>query len=156
MRNRVIRTQAIQRARYGGLSIRYNSELTGAMLRRYCVLSKEASGLLHRTFEALGWSVRSYDRILKIARTIADLEGLEAIETTTSQRRYNIELWIDLYDSLRIRAHNLIHNPACSRSLSPWLGHVPMPSSSFTIVWMNGSCGSTTCKSAVFLLDFPV
>lgn len=82
MRNRVISAQSLQRIRYDGLGIRYNSELTGRMLRLYCGLSKEANSLLHRSFEAMGFSVRTYDRILKIARTIADLEGLEAIETT--------------------------------------------------------------------------
>ncbi|MEX2415294.1 MAG: YifB family Mg chelatase-like AAA ATPase [Paenibacillaceae bacterium] len=81
MRDRVISAQSLQRSRYDGLGVRYNSELTGRMLRLYCALSKEANHLLHQSFEALGFSVRTYDRILKIARTIADLEGLEAIET---------------------------------------------------------------------------
>jgi magnesium chelatase family protein len=81
MRDRVVRAQMLQKKRYEGLGIRYNSELTSRMLRIYCGLSKEASSLLHRSFETLGFSVRSYDRILKIARTIADLEGVEAIET---------------------------------------------------------------------------
>jgi magnesium chelatase family protein len=81
MRDRVIQAQLLQRTRYDGLGIRYNSELTGTMLRLYCALSKESNNLLRQSFEALGFSVRSYDRILKIARTIADLEGLEAIET---------------------------------------------------------------------------
>lgn len=81
MRARVINAQSIQRKRYDGLGIRYNSELTSRMLRLYCALSKEGNQLLHHSFEALGFSVRTYDRILKIARTIADLEGIEAIET---------------------------------------------------------------------------
>lgn len=81
MQDRVIQAQLLQRTRYDGLGIRYNSELTGTMLRSYCALSKEANNLLRQSFEALGFSVRSYDRILKIARTIADLEGLDAIET---------------------------------------------------------------------------
>jgi magnesium chelatase family protein len=82
MRNRVMEAQILQKKRYHGLGIRYNSELTGRMLRMYCELSKEANQLLHRSFEALGFSVRTYDRILKIARTIADLEGTKAIGTT--------------------------------------------------------------------------
>jgi len=81
MRNRVITAQMLQKIRYEGLGIRYNSELTGRMLRLYCGLSKEANHLLHRSFDAMGFSVRTYDRILKIARTIADLEGLTSIET---------------------------------------------------------------------------
>lgn len=82
MQNRVIEAQLLQKNRYLGMGIRYNSELNGKMLKVYCAVSREADELLRRSFETLGFSVRSYDRILKIARTIADLDGMDTIETS--------------------------------------------------------------------------
>lgn len=49
--------------------------------KEYCVLSDEASDLLKSAFEKLGLSARAYDKILRIARTVADLEESENIET---------------------------------------------------------------------------
>ncbi|MBR6672378.1 MAG: magnesium chelatase, partial [Alistipes sp.] len=49
--------------------------MTSAMLRRFCPLSVEARTLLDRAMERLQLSARAYDRIIKVARTIADLEG---------------------------------------------------------------------------------
>jgi magnesium chelatase family protein len=71
-----------QTERYAKESIHFNSELSGRALKRYCSVSIEAQQLLQESFEALGLSVRAYDRILKIARTIADLEGHSAIEVS--------------------------------------------------------------------------
>ena len=50
-------------------------------LRKYCALSEESDALMKAAFEAMGLSARSYDRILKVARTIADLEGTEEISS---------------------------------------------------------------------------
>ena len=50
------------------------------MTRKFCVLTKEASELLKMSFEKLGLSARAYDKLLRISRTIADLEGSENIE----------------------------------------------------------------------------
>ena len=50
------------------------------MTKEYCVLSYEANALLKMSFERLGLSARAYDKILRIARTIADLEECESID----------------------------------------------------------------------------
>jgi magnesium chelatase family protein len=70
-----------QMERYKELPLHFNSELTGKLLRQYCDVHKEGIELLRHAFEHLGLSARAYDRILKIARTIADLEGAWQIET---------------------------------------------------------------------------
>ena len=49
-------------------------------LRRFCELDEAGAGLMKQAFEAMGLTARSYDRILKVARTIADLDGSEEIQ----------------------------------------------------------------------------
>ncbi|ETT53648.1 MULTISPECIES: YifB family Mg chelatase-like AAA ATPase [unclassified Paenibacillus] len=79
MRSEVLRAQAIQAKRYNTLPISWNSELSGAALRRYAALRPEEEMLLSSILESLGLSMRAHDRIIKLARTIADLEGTEEI-----------------------------------------------------------------------------
>lgn len=79
MRAQVLKARAIQEARFAGSPYRYNGELSGRGLRRYCRPEPEAAKLLADSFESLGLSVRAHDRILKLARTIADLDGSESI-----------------------------------------------------------------------------
>ncbi|NGM81169.1 YifB family Mg chelatase-like AAA ATPase [Paenibacillus sp. 7124] len=81
MRARVAEAQAIQSERYRRLPIYWNSELYGASLRRYANPGPEGARMLHSLLENLGLSMRSYDRILKLSRTIADLEGAEQISS---------------------------------------------------------------------------
>jgi magnesium chelatase family protein len=75
MRAEVLKAQAIQTERYKALPISWNSELSGAALRRYAGLGREGTLMLHTILESLGLSMRAHDRIIKLARTIADLEG---------------------------------------------------------------------------------
>jgi magnesium chelatase family protein len=49
-------------------------------MRKYCALNEESAQLMKDAFEAMGLTARSYDRILKVARTVADLDGSDAIE----------------------------------------------------------------------------
>jgi len=49
-------------------------------MRKYCDISEESAGLMKAAFETMGLTARSYDRILKVARTVADLDGSETIE----------------------------------------------------------------------------
>ncbi|MFC6650321.1 YifB family Mg chelatase-like AAA ATPase [Paenibacillus rhizoplanae] len=79
MRAEVLRAQAVQADRYSRLPISWNSELSGAALRRYAALRPEEDILLNSILESLGLSMRAHDRIIKLARTIADLEGMEEI-----------------------------------------------------------------------------
>lgn len=78
----VRRAQRVQQERFKeeGRSIRFNSQLHGNAAQRYCVLTPGARELLRHSFEALGLSARAYGRILKVSRTIADLEGSEGID----------------------------------------------------------------------------
>lgn len=80
IRDRVNRAREIQNRRYEGTGVTCNARLTPALLKKYCVLSEPAARLLQASFDRLGMSARAYDRILKVARTIADLQGSENIE----------------------------------------------------------------------------
>ena len=80
IRKRVNKAREIQRKRFKGTGISCNAKMTPKMTKEYCVLSDEASNLLKMSFERLGLSARAYDKILRIARTAADLDGNENIE----------------------------------------------------------------------------
>jgi magnesium chelatase family protein len=82
MRRQVLAAQAIQNRRYSKLPFSWNSELSGKMLRKYAVLEQKAARLLDQTMDALGLSMRAYDRILKLSRTIADLNQSEEISAS--------------------------------------------------------------------------
>ncbi|MCQ4087173.1 YifB family Mg chelatase-like AAA ATPase [Saccharibacillus sp. JS10] len=79
LRDKVNSASERQQARYRALSIQYNSELSGARLRKYADPGREAQLLLESAIEAMGLSMRSRDRILKLALTIADLEDCSQI-----------------------------------------------------------------------------
>lgn len=68
-----------QRKRYQNEPFLFNSQLSGKKLKEYCQLGKEERILLKRVFEQFGLSARAHDRILKVARTIADLDSSEEI-----------------------------------------------------------------------------
>ena len=57
-----------------------NAHMSSQQLRQYCVLSPEGEKLMRDAFDAMGLSARSHDRILRVARTIADLAGSERVE----------------------------------------------------------------------------
>lgn len=80
IKERVNRARRIQNDRYKGTGITCNAHLTPKMLKKYCVMSNEALAYLKPAFEKLGMSARAYDRVLKVARTVADLDGSEIIE----------------------------------------------------------------------------
>ena len=81
IKKRVDAARAYARARFeeGGDHIRKNGDMTAREIEKYCHLSDEASTLLKAAFEKLGMSARGYSKILKLARTIADLELCEVI-----------------------------------------------------------------------------
>ncbi len=80
IRERVNRTRNIQLDRYKGMGIFSNSELSPSLIKKYCGLDRYTSKLLRRAYEKLGLSARAHDRILKVARTIADMEESQAIK----------------------------------------------------------------------------
>ena len=79
MREQVLRARDVQAKRFGGAGHRLNSRMTSRQLRKFCVLDAESQGLLQTAMESLGLSARAHDRILRVARTIADIEGAEQI-----------------------------------------------------------------------------
>lgn len=80
IRKRVNRAREIQRRRFEGTGISCNAKMSPKVTKEFCVLTDEASNLLKLSFDKLGLSARAYDKILRIARTIADLEECESIE----------------------------------------------------------------------------
>lgn len=80
IRKRVNKARRIQIQRYLNLGIYSNSELTPKLIEKYCKLDKKGKEILQNAFKKLGLSARAHGRILKVARTIADLDGKENIE----------------------------------------------------------------------------
>ena len=80
IRERVNKARKIQLERFKGTNVTCNAKMTSSLTRKYCVLSETASKTLELSFEKLGLSARAYDKILKVARTIADLDRAENIE----------------------------------------------------------------------------
>ncbi|MBQ2938573.1 MAG: YifB family Mg chelatase-like AAA ATPase [Clostridia bacterium] len=80
IKERVNKARKIQHERYKNSDIFSNSKLTPKMIEKYCILNKECRRMLELAFNKLGLSARAYTRILKVSRTIADLNGKENIE----------------------------------------------------------------------------
>ena len=81
IRYRVLKARSIQQNRYNKHEgIHSNAMMTPALLREYCVISDAGHTLLKNAMEKLGLSARAYERILKVSRTIADLEESESIQ----------------------------------------------------------------------------
>ncbi len=79
MRASVLQARERQNVRYRGTAIRSNADLTGRLLRLYCPLDAATASMMADVCERMGLSARAHDRIIKIARTIADLEGSEVL-----------------------------------------------------------------------------
>lgn len=99
IRERVNKARKIQKQRYDGIGIYSNSELTPSLLEKFCKLDKSGKVILKNAFEKLGLSARAYSRILKVARTIADLDEshnikekhlLEAIQYRSLDKKYEM------------------------------------------------------------------
>ena len=80
IKKRVNEARKIQLERYKNLNIYSNSQLTPKLIEKYCKLDKKSNESLQKAFESMGLSARAYGRILKVARTIADLDKKENIE----------------------------------------------------------------------------
>lgn len=80
VRQRVIGAREIQRERFQDTEIYCNAQISSKLLHKYCVPDQAGHQLLKNAMEKLGLSARAYDRILKVSRTIADLEGAESIQ----------------------------------------------------------------------------
>lgn len=80
IRERVRRARAVQQERFRRSKAFCNAHMTSRQIRKHCQPAGEARSLLERAMERLGLSARAYDRILKVARTIADLESVDEIQ----------------------------------------------------------------------------
>lgn len=97
IKERVTKARKIQNERFKGTGVHNNAGMNSAMLKKYCKLSPECEKLLLNAFEKLKLTARAHDRILKVARTIADLENspeiqkqhiIEAINYRSLDRKY--------------------------------------------------------------------
>jgi magnesium chelatase family protein len=77
----VMAARARQVERFEGTQIRVNARIGARLLRRWCALPPDAARLLGRAVGRLGLSARAYHRILRVARTIADLAGSDGVTT---------------------------------------------------------------------------
>lgn len=82
IKKRVNAARKIQQERLKGSGISCNAKMTPAMTREFCRPTPQAMVMLENVFEKLDFSARAYDKILRVARTVADLEGSETIETS--------------------------------------------------------------------------
>lgn len=98
IKERIDRTHQIQRERFKDEKIFFNSQMNPKQIKRFCNLNKEAKDLLEMAISELGFSARAYDKILKVSRTIADLENSDSILTehiseATQYRSLDRQLW---------------------------------------------------------------
>ena len=96
VRKRVNAAREIQKKRYAGTEVTCNAYMTPAMIGAYCALDDKGEKLMKGAFDRLGLTGRSHDRILRMARTIADLEGSEQIEAA------------HLAEAIQYRSNNLL------------------------------------------------
>jgi magnesium chelatase family protein len=97
IRGRVTAARAIQEERYRGSGFRFNADLNAEAVQRYCTLDADGEKMMRRVYEKMHLTARSYNRVLKTARTIADLSGeavisavhlAEAISYRAVDRKY--------------------------------------------------------------------
>jgi magnesium chelatase family protein len=89
MRSQVIAARAVQANRFHGTRSRYNASMTPRQIRRYCQLDAPSEEILKTAMHELGLSARAHDRILRVARTIADLDGSDPIRAPHLQEAIN-------------------------------------------------------------------
>jgi magnesium chelatase family protein len=99
IKKRINKARKIQLERYKGEGMYFNSQLKAKQMAVYCSIGKKEKELLKSAFERFNLSARAYNRILKVARTIADLEGsddiklehiAEAIQHRSLDRKYSL------------------------------------------------------------------
>ena len=80
IKKRVDRARSIQLDRFGGMKIYCNAQMTNRHIKKFCQIDESSQKLLEMAIDKFGLSARAYTRILKVARTIANLEGLGNIQ----------------------------------------------------------------------------
>ena len=92
IRRQVIVARRMQSARFEGTSARHNADMTHRQTRQFCRLDEEGLNLLRSSMTELGLSARAHDKILRVARTIADLDRSEAIQPTHLNEAINYRM----------------------------------------------------------------
>jgi magnesium chelatase family protein len=98
MRAEVDKARKVQAERFGDGPTRYNAQMSSREVRRYCMLSASCTRLLRHSVEEMGLSARAHDKILRVSRTIADVEGSESItevhlSEAINYRSLDSDLW---------------------------------------------------------------
>lgn len=97
IRARVQRARKRQSERFAGTECRFNADIEGTNIEKYCPLGREEQELMEQLYQSLQLSARAYHRIVKVARTVADLEGADVIRTEhlleASFYRPSMEYW---------------------------------------------------------------
>ena len=98
IRNRVVQARNMQAARFTGTKMHCNAHMQSKQIRAYCQVTDDVRELLRAAIQQLGLSARAYDRILKLARTVADLEGeaniqLAHVAEAIQYRAMDRKLW---------------------------------------------------------------
>lgn len=96
IRQRVNAAREVQKRRFAGTDVSCNAYMTPPMVGQYCQLDAAGEKLMQGAFERLGLTGRSHDRILRMARTIADLEGAEQITS------------VHLAEAIQYRSSNML------------------------------------------------
>ncbi|MBO6140937.1 MAG: YifB family Mg chelatase-like AAA ATPase [Ruminococcus sp.] len=81
IRQRVQAARDIQNKRFEGTAVTCNANITPDLMKEVCVMNDKAKDMLGKVFDKLGLSARAYDKILKVARTLADMSGREVIDS---------------------------------------------------------------------------
>lgn len=92
MREQVVKAREIQQQRFAKLRVQFNAQMSSRQIREHCLLNKQCRALLKETMENLGLSARAHDKVLRVARTIADLEGAAEIAVPHLQEAVNYRL----------------------------------------------------------------
>ena len=99
IRKRVEKVHELQKERYKNEKIQFNGELKGKQIEAYCKTDSQGKALLEQAFDKMGFSARAYHRLLKLSRTIADIEGSDLIKKNhigeaLSYRAFDKKYWI--------------------------------------------------------------
>lgn len=97
IQKRVVAAREVQRERYKGTNTRFNAVMEPAQMRKWCALDEAGTQLMKDAFDVMNLTARSYDRVLRVARTIADLDGSENITEmhiaeAVQYRNYKLEV----------------------------------------------------------------
>jgi magnesium chelatase family protein len=92
MREQVVAARAIQAQRFAGSKTRYNGQMSSRQIRTHCKLDDASAETLRTNVNDLGLSARAHDKVLRVARTIADLEGKESIQQHHLQEAINYRM----------------------------------------------------------------